>query len=399
MAKKARVRHLPRELTRKQISRLERERRMERALIISVIALAVIVVGVLATGLIIEHVVKARAPVAVVNGVPIRAGDFQARARFIRVQLTQRLAQMRAERQSVDTSQEGADYFLNYLDGQITQLEQQLSLANAQAIGEQALDSLILYELARQEADRRGIVVTEDEVQRDLELGFGYDRSAASADDASATPSATEVISPAIVSEPTATPISAEEFQARYEQVLTELLKPNKISERQYRSWVAGDLLVERLREAMAAELPAEQEQFKLRLLTVQDEQLAQELAARLDAGESMDTFSEEFEAAQETPGYVTELEWFPRGLLEDGLGTELTELAFTLPVGAHSSAFPSPDGGYYYIIEVLGREVRPLDEAARKELANRAFEAWFTLQKETVVEYRDYQALVPTEP
>lgn len=394
MTKKARVTRAPRELTRKQISRLDRERRVERALLIGVIAVAAVVVGVLATGLIVEKVVKARAAVAVVNGTPVRTVDFQARVRFDRMQLTQQLAQLQEQRQSIDTTQEGSDFLLQYIDGQIAQLQQQLGAANVLTIGSEALDQLVLYELARQEAQRRDITVSDAVVQRELELSFGYDRVAP-------TPALTQtdVLSPSAQATVEPTPMTEAAFQERFDLVFKQLFKPNEITERQYRTWFKGDLLVDKLRAAMADELPVQQEQVQLKLLSVQDQQVAQTLAARLDAGDTMDTFSAEFEAAEQAPGYVTELDWYPRSLLEENLGAELTELAFSLPVGGHSGAAPSPDGASTYIIEVLGHEVRDLDGALRDELGSRSFDEWFKLQKETGVEYRDYSDRVPAEP
>ena len=98
MAKKTKKR-APKELTRKQLSRLERDRRMERILRWSVIAVTVVVVGVLAYGLIVEKVVKARQSVATVNGTPITTAEFQARVRFRRMQMSSELGYLFQQQQ------------------------------------------------------------------------------------------------------------------------------------------------------------------------------------------------------------------------------------------------------------------------------------------------------------
>jgi len=337
---------------------------MERALIIAVIVVAVAVVGVLAYGLIFENVIKARQAVAVVGDAPIRAADFQARARFTRMQMRLELKRWQDERMSVDPSDENSKAYLDFIDQNVRKIEDQLSEANAQTIGDQVLDQLILYELVRQEAERRGVVVTEQEVQRKIELDLNYDRTAATLPLTSTgelTPTA-----------PLSTPMTEEDFQRQYKDIIDKFLKPLDISERQYRSWVKADLLVQKLREEMAGEVPREAEQVKL---------LADELKADEQASAS-----------------VTELDWFPKSILEAGLGTELANLAFDLDVGEYSRPMPVPGGTYYVVIQVLGREVRELDETVRQQMAEDAFQKWVEAEQFRV-ERRSYRDLVPTTP
>ena len=101
MAKKTKKR-APKELTRKQLSRLERDKRMERILRWSVIAVTVVVVGVLAYGLIVERVIKARQSVATVNEIPITTAEFQARVRFRRMQMSSELQYLFQQQQALD---------------------------------------------------------------------------------------------------------------------------------------------------------------------------------------------------------------------------------------------------------------------------------------------------------
>jgi hypothetical protein len=134
MAKKAK-KHAPKELTRKQRSRLERERRVERLLIIGVVAVGVLVVGVLAYGFIFENVVKAREAVATVGDTPIRAADFQARVRFSRMQMQTELQFWRGQQLTLDPTDPDSQMYLEYIQGNIRELEGQLSLTNALSIG------------------------------------------------------------------------------------------------------------------------------------------------------------------------------------------------------------------------------------------------------------------------
>ena len=390
MAKKAKRKRTPQRITRKQTSRLKRETRLEKGLIASAVAVAVVVVGVLAYGLIFEKVVKAREAVAVVGDEPVRTVDFQARVRFIRVQMQLELENWQNERVSIDPTDDGSEFYLNYIDTQVRGLEDSLSEENVLVIGEQALDQLVLYELVRQEAERRDFAVSEQEVQKKIELDLGYDR------DAATSPlTATDVLSP---SAPLPTPMTRESFLQQFDFVLNNLLEPLSISESQYRSWVAADLLVQELRQRMAEEQPAESDQVKMRLLSADDESEAMELVARLEAGEDPQALADALEADEESTATITELEWFPRSTVEGALGAELAALAFSLDVGARSQPVLGIDGSRYYSIEILGHEVQELDEAVRQRMAEEAFQEWVAAQQ-FLVERRSYLDRVPQDP
>ncbi|RLC66253.1 MAG: hypothetical protein DRI48_05110 [Chloroflexi bacterium] len=399
---KKRVR-APKELTRKQRSRLEREERMEKFLIWGVVAVTVTVVGVLAYGFIIENVVKAREPVAVVDDAVITTEEFQARVRFTRMQMRNELNYLLLQQQSLDPTDAEAQYYLEYIQNNIRDLEGQLSAENAVTIGDQALEQLIQEELVRQEAERRGIVVTEEELQREIELYFGYDRdpSTPTPEPTAAPPlTSTSVLTPTPPAEPLPTPtqMTRQEFERRYTD-FQDTLRSIGISEHLYRSWVEASLLIEKVREQMQTELPKTAEQVKLFYLMVDSEERANELVTRLDAGEDPQTLADELAEEEEITGYGTELSWFPKSVLESRFGAELAELAFSLEIGEHSQPVLSQDGTMYVIIKVLGREVRELDETVLEQMANEAFQEWLEVQQGIAVERRTYRDRIPTEP
>ena len=401
MAKTAK--RVPKGLTRKQRSRLEQERRVERLLIWGVSAVAVLVVGVLVYGFVVENVVKAREPVAVVAGTPIRTAEFQARVRFSRMQMQNELQFWRGQQLALDPTDSDTQMYLEYIQGNIRDLESQLSALNAPSVGDQALDQLIQEELVRQEAERRGITVSPEELQQQVEQYFGYDRNPPIPESELAgtppvTPTGALTATPPSTPVPTATPMTEEDFRRLYDQYLTQSLKPLGISEQQYRSWVEASLLVEKLGEQIKAEVPATADQVKVRYLGVDSEEQATELAARLDAGEDFQALVDELEADEESVGYGFELDWYPRSLLELSLDPELSDLAFELEVGEHSQPVPSQDGTRYAIIEVVGHEVRELDELARASQGESAFQEWLDAQQ-VLVERGTYQDRVPTDP
>lgn len=398
MAKKVK-RAAPEELNRKQRSRLEKERRMQRLLIYSLGAVAILIVGVLGYGVVAERIIRPRQPVAVVDGDPITTAEFQARVKFSRLQLQNQLLYLYQQQQliALENPEANDEALDEYFRGQIDDLETQLAPENADLIGHQVLNQMIQEELVQREAERRGIEVTPDEVQDAIHAGFGYDPELAAAPAGSTPVTPTESLTP---SEPVPAQMTADDFRDAYSRYMREGLRPLGISEQQYRSWIEAALVSEQLREAMKQELPREAEQVRLRFLVVSGEERANELVERLDAGEGFDVLAEEIQADELDPGYSDELDWMPRDRLESLIGEELTDRAFSLEAGGHSEpiALGEEDQAYYYIISMSGREVRELEESVREEMAAEAFRSWLDAQQ-TLVERKSIEARVPTQP
>lgn len=401
MAKKPK-KHASKQLTRKQASRLERERRLERILVWGAIIVGVMLVGVLVYGFVVEKVVKAREPVALVADVPITTADFQARVRFSRLQINNELQYWRQQQQALDPTDPSTEYYLEYIQGMVRDLESQLSPANALSIGEQTLEQLIQEELVRQEAQRRGITVTPEELQQQIEQFFGYERNPATP---TPEPGGTFPLTPTDVLTtpvptstplPTPTPMTEQAFRQRYNDYMGAL-KAVDISEQKYRSWIEASLLQEKLLEQMTTEVPPTADQVKLSYLTVDSEEGAQELLSRLDAGEDFQALVDEVKDDQEGGGYGAELDWLPGELLERRLDAELVDLALSLEVGEHSQPVPNQDGTRYTIIEVTGHEVRELDESMREQMGQAAFQEWLDAQQASV-ERRTYEDRVPIQ-
>lgn len=402
MAKKAKSRAPKKKLVRKQRSRVEREHRMERILVWGTIAVAVIVVGLLGYGLISEKLIKARRPVAIVDGTSVTLADFKARARFKQVQIRNQLEYWSQQRRSIDPSDENSQFWLDYVDDTINNLQTQWLM-----VGEEALDELVEEELVRRETERRGIAVAVDEVDQQIEQFFGYDRASTESPllaeefplTSATSPTLTESITVTTEEEapPTPTPMTEEGYRTLYTDYRKLVLRPQGISEKQFRSVFEAALIREKLLERFMEEgVSIEEDQVELRQLVAYTETVASELAARLDAGEDLldlaselemgaaeeITGTEEITATHEPAGYGGELGWYTRDALVQGFGAELAEIAFDLEVGAHSQPVLSEDGGRYTILEVVGHEMRELDEWDRQQRAEELFEEWLVGQQ-----------------
>jgi parvulin-like peptidyl-prolyl isomerase len=401
MAKKTKKR-APKELTRKQVSRIKREQRIERILKWSVIGVAVLVVGVLAYGFIVEEIVKSRQAVATVGDTPITTADFQARVRFTRMQMTSELNYMYQQQQMLDPTDAEVQFLLEYLQNNIVDLQSQLEEENALIIGEQSLEQLIQEQLVRREAASRSITVSQEDVDVAIEEFFGYDRSPVLPTLSPTitlpfTPTDVTTSEPTATPPPTPTPMTEADFKQQYDNFLKGL-RDLDITEQQYRSWVESSILLERLREQMTEEAPATADQVLLRYITVDDELRANEAAARLNAGEDFQALLDELRADEEISAYGGELDWLPQDSMESRFEATVSELAFNMAVGERSQPIPSEDGERFTIIEVLGHEERELNEYLRQQYADAAFQEWLDSQQ-FLVERGTYRDRVPTDP
>lgn len=389
-------------LTRKQRSRLDREKQMQRALIWGVSVVAMLVIGILGYGIVAEKIIKPREPVAIVGQSPITTAEFQARVKFRRLQLENQLRYLYQQQQALGAqgSDSAGQSLQDYIQSQISSLDAQLAHENAEIIGEQVLDRMIQERLVAQEAERRGIEVTSHEVQEEIQAGFGYNPDATPMPAASPPLTATQTLTASEPTPaPTATQMTESDFRELYNTYIRQGLRPLGISEQQYRSWIQASLLIEKLREDIKEELPSEAEQVTLRFLSVNSEDQAAELAQRLDGGEDFEALAEEVEADEEQPGYSSELSWLPRELLENRLGEELADRAFSLDVGDHSEPVGVGEQSQtYYIIVVTGREMRDVEDSVRDQMAEDAFQSWLDAQQ-SLVERKSIENRVPTEP
>ncbi len=397
------VRRTPKQqLTRKQRSRLDEERRVERILIWGVGIVAVVIVGVLSYGVVAERIIEPREPVAIVDETPITTADFEARVTFMRLQLQNQLGYLYQQQQAMASqdTESAAQSIQEYFQQQINSLQSQLDAENAETLGRQVLDQMIQEELVRQEAERRGIEVKAEEVQSEVHANFGYNPDATPVPTVSPPLTSTESLTatqptPA----PTPTQMTEADFREMYNRYIREGLKPVGISEQEYRSWVKASLLNEKLKADMKEELPKQADQVKLDFLSVSSEERADELVQRLDSGEDFQALAEEIQADEESPGSSSELSWLPKETLTDRLGEEAANTVFSLDVGEHTEPLTLGEQSQaYYIFKVVGHEERELEDNIVEQMVQEQFQSWLEAQQ-SLVERKSIEGKTPTEP
>jgi parvulin-like peptidyl-prolyl isomerase len=390
----------PRPLTRKQRTRAEREARMNRWIIASTVAVGVLVIGILVYGYLAENVFKGREPVATVNGVPITTADFQARVRHYRIVLQEQRDYYTAQRMELDPTDPSVSFLLEYLNTQIRQLDSMISETHATTLGKEVLDRMVQEELVRQEAARRGLTVSQEEIDRAIEEQFGYDRDAAATfltPTVAPTPPVTTETTLTATATPEPTPVSREEFDRRYQDYVKTYLKPSGLSEAKFRAMVEASLLYDKLQQAMAAEVPQTMEQVQIRYLSFPTQEDAEKVAERLGKGEKWEDIAAEIEAEEESSAYASEPEWVTQGFLKEQFGEETAGTIWETPATQHTTPLAGTDGRWY-IVQVMDRQVRELESWLRSYEEQRAFQEWLQGQMATVQYSDNWASKVPTQ-
>lgn len=164
-------------------------------------------------------------------------------------------------------------------------------------------------------------------------------------------------------------PLSDEEFEDRYQQVLSNM----GLSDEKFREVVKADLLRQKVGEYFVGQVPQSAEQVHVQAILVATEGEAQVVMGNLSEGEDFASLAEQYGDG--------DLDWLPRGIMSP----EFDEVAFSIDIDKVSEPFFTNDG--YYIVKVLDKEERALDEEVRKQLATSELSIWLTQERENKVE------------
>jgi parvulin-like peptidyl-prolyl isomerase len=430
-------------LTKKHLARQEREKQQIRWIIIGTISILVLVIGLILAGIVYDRIIQPRRAVAEVNGEVIRANQFQSQVRFSRSALIQNALQ----------TAQFMQYFIedpNTTASLISQLQQIQYQLDKITVGQQVIDRMVDDLIIRQEAKKRGITVSEEEITKEFQNLLGYFpegtptpkptlqvlptstytplQLTASAPTATLEPTeaisetveveATKNVTPTAELEPTATstpeisepltptatlaptltptPYTEEGYQQQYKQVIDNYASYG-VNEEDLRYVILTQLLTEKLKNAVLEELdiPTTQEETWARHILVQDEQTAKDLLDRLENGEDWCKLASELSTDPGSKDQCGDLGWFPKGQMV----APFEETAFSLPVGEISEPVNSEFG--WHVIWVLGREEKPLSESELEQLKQTRFEEWLTNLRESsdIVIHEIWQQLTPDEP
>jgi parvulin-like peptidyl-prolyl isomerase len=130
---------------------------------------------------------------------------------------------------------------------------------------------------------------------------------------------------------------------------IDQRVKENKFPEEKvYRDLASSMLWQEKLQQYFESQLPEVVEQAQIEVMLVESEEIAAEVARRLDAGDNFTLLADEFSCSSEFKG---DLGWLPRELMPNAL---VADVAFSLTPGEVSppvyDASAVKDVGYWII-------------------------------------------------
>jgi parvulin-like peptidyl-prolyl isomerase len=365
---------------KRQLSKWQRERR-QRHLIFGIAgALLVAIALVLAFGYVREILVRPTEPAAVVGDQVISVGQLVQRVKPQLAAIDNEMARLAAQGPISANPSTGSDQNSR----QFQMLQSQRSNA-----ADMVLNDMIDDELVRLESEKRGILVTPEEIDARIQSDLARQEALiAEARNPGPTPDAAAATGPA----PTATKpptLTADRFDTAYQEFLSRI----NFTDQQYRAYVESLLQRDKLRDALSAGIAATQEQVHVRRLTVSTQEEATAALADIRSGErTLEDLTREKSLDLTSKSAGGDLGWLPRGLES----SQFDDAAFRLSTGEISEPVVTPQG--WEVLELLGKETRPLTEEQLDRLKAKTMDQWIreardspTVRKELNRERRDW--------
>ena len=339
---------------KKFLAHKDKEDRQKRIIIIATISVLVIVFALVAYGVFDRYVLTPKTTVIELENHTIKADEFEQQVRWIRRNLIVDIDQILTTFQQLGGTPEVFSYFEQQLMTSVNQLQQPL------LVGQEVIRNLTSEIVLRVEAEKMGIVVDENWVDREIEEAFGYY--------ANGTP--TPVVTDSVADLPTSTP--AEDDQGEPDPTATPLLQPTEytedlfsinyntflddiknqgISENTIRNIVKMSVIRQEVMDIVTADVDQTQEQVWIRHILVTDEDTAKEVVKKLADGEDFALLASEYSLDDVNKESGGDLGWFASGMMVQAFD----EAAFALEVGEISDPIQTDFG--WHILESLGKD------------------------------------------
>lgn len=444
--------------TQEYRSRAERETEIQSLVIFGTLAAIAIVVIVLLVALAYDGIYRPNQAAATVNGETINIGEFQRRVKLERAISIERINNVLNNRIAF-TGQTPDEVF-----GEIYQQDETFTrwwdeLRFPDTIGLRVLDDMIDDRFIAAEAEKRGITVSEEDIDKQIDdfLGYNPEEIALIGVEPTATPeptitptpfvsptpspiptetptstpeptieategaadatadatgeATTEATSEATISPtegptftpaPTASPVptlSREEVEENYRDVreafLADIRRAAGVSDDDLRSYFRAVALRRAVSEALVGDTE-NATYIDFRRILVFTEEEAQDVINALEAGES---FADLAQAVSQDEAAQNGGEVGTRGIFE--LQAELVDLARDGAIGETLGPVQIEDG--WVIMQIRSRETQELDEFDKDTVLGRALTEWLEAQRKseenTFETYDTWTANVPTSP
>ena len=412
----------------KFVAQKEKEDQQKRTIIIATIVVLVAVFSLVAYGVLDKYVLKPKTPIVQLDSRNVNVVEFEQRVRYQRFQIINQTYQLIEFVQSLGGTPDIFAYFEQQIILATTQLSQPLLIG--QEVIQTISDDLIILA----EAEKMGIEVDEAQIDQEIRSVFGYFPEGTPTpipineplptstmtslqmtlvpptdspeedqeENQSTLPTNTPQIEEAPEGEPdpTATPLlipteyTLDLYEVNYQNYM-DVLTNEEIKEQTFRDMVGMYLIRKELMNILSADITQTQEQIWVRHILVEDELTALEVTDKLADGQDFVVLAAEYSSDETNKDNGGDLGWFALGMMVQ----PFEEAAFALEVGEISDPVQTDFG--WHILQALGKEQMPIDEAALENLRNQAFSEWM-IEKRLEYELEineDWISFVPSEP
>ena len=273
---------------------------------------------------------------------------------------------------SVEESRISLGYYvdrLNMLLGGNTSISPEVALGRV-------TDTIIEEEMVLAFGPELGVSVTPEEIDAELKDRLGLNEFASDDDgeradrDAPAGPEV-EAAATALASAIAGGDVFLEAYRSE--------LKSTGLSDEEYRRMLQAQLLISRIRDTFSAQVPLAAESVRYRLILAKDNATADEIIARVGAGEDFAALAVQQSQDSRTKAAGGDAGWAAKGALTQ----DLEVLLFSLQVG-RLEKLPSSNGIFIY--QVLEKaESREIEENQRKAVASRSYQTWLDGKRQSV--------------
>jgi PPIC-type PPIASE domain/SurA-like N-terminal domain len=424
-------------VTKKHLARQQRERLQNRYILIASIAVIVLVVGLIGYGIVQQYIIQPNQPVAKVGNQDITTKQFQTFARYERVQWIRQYQNYEQLAQYFGSDQAT----MSYIQQLMSQVDYQLQPTN---IGQNAIDYLVANQIIQNEADKRGITVSASEIDQVLQDALGYypngtpttapttvpvptstlnpTQIALIPPTATAIPTSTAIPTPTITvtqivvsptptilitplasatalaptvtstPAPSPTPYTTQEYATNFQTFLSNMKSVASLTESDLRWIFTMQQLRQKVLDAVTADISRQQDEVWARHIVVSDQTQSQSIYDRLTKGENFETVATEVYSGTTN---TIDLGWFGK----DTLDPNAQNIVWDMQIGQISQPIQTANG--WEIYQVLGHEVRTLNDSDFDTLKQTEFQKWIDAQKttENVQTFDTWKTKVPTSP
>jgi len=425
-------------VSKKHLARMQRERQQTRTILYVTAGVVIAVLLLIGYGSLSPKIIplfQANQLVAQVNGDAISTSSFISHVKLTRQQMINQYVQYYQYAQMLGIDPTTDSSFSTMLTNIQTQLD------DTATIGETVINQMVDTVIIRQEAKKRGITVTTDEVDKAIHDAFGYfpngtptpaitltplvdptlnatekaltyksptpspsptsTSAVTNTPEPSATPTATiaptftpDLSSTSTSIPPTATPYTLQGFQDQYQKAVDNYKKFG-FSDADLRKIFEDSLSRDKLYAEITKDVPLVSDKVWARHILVADEATANKVRTELLNGGDWTALALQYSTDTGSSSIGGDLGWFPRGQMV----TVFEDAAFSQKIGEISQPIKSDYG--YHIIQVIGHEERTLTTDEYKTQTDKFFTDWVASirAKLDVKLYDYYKNRIPVVP